>query len=195
MNRRQQRLLKELARLLLQAPPRKKSQRSRAPAKRRTSARRRHNNNRPPCGRRQTKPEYEICYHGTSREAAADIVRHGWKVGDHGTLGSGVYFATSQSTASSYASGAIIKVRVSWGKTADFTSARVQAAFQAWSRTHNSQDVTSWALAKGYSGIKNNHCGVLVARPQRNVRWSHFRTPRVRIIGVYDSTTGRPIRV
>jgi hypothetical protein len=102
-----------------------------------------------------------IAFHGTSPSAARDIVRRGWKVGPRGLHGTGVYFATDQSTAKSYSKGAVLKLRINVDKAV----------------------------------TKSGNIGVVRAKPQGNVKSSHFRTPRIKVIGVYDPKTNRRIHV
>lgn len=66
---------------------------------------------------RQIDDRIFIMFHGTTKESAAEIVRHGFQPSAGGLLGPGVYMTRDVLKTQAYARGAILECRVRVGKT------------------------------------------------------------------------------
>lgn len=153
----------------------------------------------PGAGRRRGREV--VAYHGTpSAENARSILRDGWLVGSGNALGDGIYLATDPTTARSYAGsrGVYVKCRVDLGRTCQWTPA-MQARFAAWCRsrgvTADRSAVTAFLLRQGYDTVRNGNVLVVLAPQYANPAAWKRKSRRIRVLGVYSASTGRPVRV
>jgi hypothetical protein len=92
------------------------------------------------------------CYHGTTRAAAEQIMKQGFKVGQGTGCGAGIYFSVGAvGCAHSYAQAhdpCIIRARVNWGKVAYLDDPKIPASVRG-----SGEAVTRAALKLGYDSI------------------------------------------
>lgn len=128
------------------------------------------------------------CYHGTSRGAAEQILRQGFRVGGGNALGSGIYFSIGGMTiARGYTKTAqpcIIRARVGWGKVAYLDDPKLPAGLRG-----SGDSVTERALRIGYHSFLTSGkfsqsapaIGIVLGK-----QGSHITPPRIEVVELID---------
>jgi len=199
-------------------PPRPQSARPQAGGMRQNPPRmRRKPGNRPPRpmhtpGRRRqdsrgsnTRPRTDsqwtcIVYHGTpNRDNAKAIFRNGFLVGRGNAAGDGVYFATDPSVAKGYAGaqGIILKCQVR-GRCCQWND-QLQRQYSRWCadnaiRQDNSAR-TAFLILRGFDLLRTGEVIVVLSPQMVNPSAWQQKDRRIRVLGAYDSSATRRIRV
>lgn len=128
------------------------------------------------------------CFHGTSRQAAEQIRKNGFRVGSGNVMGSGIYFSVGGvSIARSYTKGepCIIRARVDWGRVGYLDDTDVIKKIG-----HGGGDSrTVKAIGAGYSSlissskysIKSPAIGIVLGK-----MGTVIRPPRIEVLELID---------